>query len=96
MEIATKKKIKTLITSQAKGMVALTSDLWDDKKQNAFCSLTVHFINSEFKLLRVTLAIKCFGSERHTFENISNTLAKEIKKGIDDESTNCGNNDRFY
>ena len=86
MEIATKRKIKTLIQNYAKGMVALTSDLWDDKKQNAFCSLTVHFINNEFKLSRVTPAIKYFGTGRHTSINIADVLAKEIKEVIDDEN----------
>ena len=87
MESSLKTKIKRLIKDNAKGFLALTSDLWDDKKQNAFCSLTVHYVNNKFELVRVTSAIKFFGSARHTSENISDTLAKEIKAVISSEAS---------
>ena len=87
MESSVKTKIKRLIKDNAKGFLALTSDLWDDKKQNAFCSLTVHYVNNKFELVRVTSAIKFFGSARHTSENISDTLAKEIKAVISSEAS---------
>ena len=85
MEKSVKAKIKMLIKNNARGFLGLTSDLWDDKKQNAFCSLTVHYMNNKFELVRVTSAIKFFGSARHTSENIADTLATEIKDVISSE-----------
>ena len=84
LEAPVKRKLKDLLKKNAKGLIAVTSDLWDDKKQNAFCSVTVHYVNDDFELVRVTPAIKFFGSGRHTSENIAEVLGKEVKALIDD------------
>ena len=79
MEKSVKAKIKMLIKNNARGFLGLTSDLWDDKKQNAFCSLTVHYMNNKFELVRVTSAIKFFGSARHTSETLLILLLRKSK-----------------
>ena len=43
-----KTSIKRLIRSmnvRGEGLVGLTADMWDDRKQNSFCSLTAHFVD---------------------------------------------------
>ena len=80
-----KSSIKRLIKKNAKGVVGLTADMWDDRKQNSFCSLTVHYIDEDFKLVRATPAIKWFGNSRHTSDNIAETLKEEIKAVTGDE-----------
>ena len=54
--------------------------MWEDRKQNSFCSLTAHFIGEDFKLDRVTPAIKYFGIARHRSVNIAAALTEEIEK----------------
>ena len=73
-----KNNIKKIIRDNAKGVLAMTTDMWKDKKQNSYCSLTVHFIDNNFKLNRITPAIKYFGVARHNAVNIAATLSKEI------------------
>ena len=78
-EKVVKKKIKKLVRKNATNFLTLTSDMWDDGKQNSYCSLTTHFISSvDFKLVRVTPAIRYFGTERHQSVNISKLLSEEI------------------
>ena len=74
--------IQKIISKHAGGLVGLTTDMWDDKKQNSYCSLTVHFIDDNFELQRVTPCIKYFGDSRHKSENIANFLSKEIESHI--------------
>ena len=80
-----KDKIKRFVRKNGTGILALTTDMWEDRKQNSFCSLTAHFMLDDFKLKRITTAIKFFGTGRHTSENIAETVSKEIEeiKGSD-------------
>ena len=78
-EIKVKNKIKKIVRLNAKALLALTTDMWDDRKQNSYCSLTAHFIGTDFKLVRVTPAIKYFGNARHKSENIAEALREEIE-----------------
>ena len=73
-----KKAVKSLLRNNVKGVMGLTADMWDDRKQNSFCSVTCQFIDSDFKLHKATSAIKWFGSARHKSVNIAETLKKEI------------------
>ena len=75
-----KSMIKRLVTRNAQGLLAMTTDMWEDRKQNSFCSLTVHLIGEDFKLDRITPAIKYFGTARHRSVNIAATLTEEIEK----------------
>ena len=79
-------KIRKFVRREAKGILALTTDMWEDRKQNSFCSVTAHFTGEDFKLKRIVPAIKFFGTGRHTSENIAEVLKEEIKqiKGSDD------------
>ena len=77
--------IKRLIQKNVGGVVGLTADMWDDRKQNLFCSLTVHYIDDNFKLVRAMPAIKWFKSSRHTSDNIAAILSKEIKAVTSDD-----------
>ena len=52
------KKIRKFVKSKAKGMLALTTDMWEDRKQNLFCSITAYFAGEDFKLRRIVPAIK--------------------------------------
>ena len=45
-----KKAVKSLLRNNVKGVMGLTADMWDDRKQNSFCSVTCQFIDSDFKL----------------------------------------------
>ena len=74
-----KKKIRNIVKKNTTNFLALTTDMWDDSKQNSYCALTTHFITSEdFKLVRVTPAIRYFGTARHQSENIAKVLSEEI------------------
>ena len=86
MEQPLKNKIRELVKTNSRGYVAVTSDLWDDKKQNSFCSLTAHYVNKEFQLERVTPAIRYFGAARHTSENLADVLTEEIRNIIEKDN----------
>ena len=58
----------------------LTTDMWEDRKQNSFCSFTAHFLGEDFKLDRITPTIKYFGTARHRSVNIAAALTEEIEK----------------
>ena len=73
-----KKAIKSLLKNNVKGVIGLTADMWDDRKQNSFCSVTCQFIDSDFKMHKATSAIKWFGHARHKSVNIAEILKKEI------------------
>ena len=85
-----RKKIRNFVRNGAKGILALTTDMWEDRKQNSFCSLTAHFTGEDFKLKRIVTAIKFFGTGRHTGENIAEVVGDEIKqiKGDENEDLN--------
>ena len=74
--------IEKIISKRDGGLFGQTIDMWDDKKQNSYSSLTVHFIGDNFELQRVTLCIIYFGDSRQKSENIANFLSKEIESHI--------------
>ena len=75
-----KKKIRSIVRKNTTNFLALTTDMWDDSKQNSYCALTSHFISSvDFKLVRVTPAIRYFGTAIHQSENIAKVLSEEIE-----------------
>ena len=74
-----KKSVKRLVKKKAAGLVGLTADMWDDRKGNSFCSLTAHYVDDDFNLIRATPSIKFFGTGRHTSENIAEVLGTEIE-----------------
>jgi hypothetical protein len=59
--------------------LAITTDLWSDKKLNSYMCLTGHFISSDSKLSSTVLSFTVF-NERHTGEQISYTIKKELKR----------------
>jgi hypothetical protein len=59
--------------------LAVTTDLWSDKKLNSYMCLTGHFINTNSKLSSKVLSFTIF-NERHTGEQISYTIKKELKR----------------
>ena len=50
--------------------VAFTTDIWTSRSQDAYISLTIHFIDKHWHLHRLTPFVKPF-PERHTGKNIS-------------------------
>ena len=62
--------------------------MWEDRKQNSFCSITAHFTGDDFQLKRVIPAIKFFGTGRHTSENIAEVVQEEIEEIKGDENLN--------
>ena len=59
--------------------LAVTTDLWSDKRLNSYMCLTGHFLNSDSKLSSKVLSFTVF-RERHTGDQISNTIKKELKR----------------
>ena len=74
-----KKHVKRLVRTKSSLLIGLTADMWDDRKANSFCSLTAHYIDDNFQLVRAVPAIKFFGTGRHTSENIAEVLKSEIE-----------------
>ena len=66
--------MKNVITSKIENSCAFTSDIWTSRVNDAYLSLTLHFIDSEFNLHRWTPYCRDFGDERHTGEVIGNHL----------------------
>ncbi|CAF3680339.1 unnamed protein product [Rotaria sordida] len=67
--------------------LAVTTDLWSDKKVNSYMCLTGHYINSDSKLTSKVLSFTIF-PERHTGEHISYTIKKQLKRLQVYEKTN--------
>lgn len=60
---------------------AFTTDMWADKyKQRQFLSLTIHFIDSNWKLVRHMLAVDEFLAPRKTTENIRIECVRILEK----------------
>jgi len=63
---------------------AFTSDIWSNKRQHSFLSLTVHFITPDMKLVKLVPYVVYFGHNRHTGVNIKLALEKMLKElGMD-------------
>ena len=74
------KKLKNIDT------LAVTTDLWSDRKLNSYMCLIAHFLNSGSKLTSTVLSFTVF-HERHTSEQISYTIKKELKRlGVYDKT----------
>ncbi|CAF1489878.1 unnamed protein product [Adineta steineri] len=59
--------------------LAVTTDLWSDKNLNSYMCLTGHYMNANSKLDSKVLSFTVF-EERHTGEQISYTIKKELKR----------------
>ena len=83
----TKQKMTELLREDVN--VALTTDIWTSSSNlNAFISLTVHFIQSNFKRRTLVLNTRHF-PEAHTGENISQKLDDMLGEwGIDKNRVN--------
>ena len=64
--------------------VAITSNLWTSRAVESYLTITVHFINSEWKLESKVLQTKEM-SKRHTGENIAEVLSSAINRWKIDE-----------
>ena len=75
------KKHTRLLIAELKHIdtLAVTTDLWSDKKMNSYMCLTGHYINSDSKLVSKVLSFTAF-PERHRFGQISHTIKKELKR----------------
>ena len=78
-----------LLLTQLKSVdsLAVTTDLWSDRKLNSYMCLTGHFLNGDSKLTSTVLSFKAF-HERHTGEQIGYTIKKELKRLQVYEKTN--------
>ena len=52
--------VKKYLANEATQGLGFTTDMWDSKGQDSFCSVTAHFVNEKFELIRATPAIKYF------------------------------------
>ena len=70
-----------LLLNKLKGVdsIAVTTDLWSDKKLSSYLCLTGHFLNNVSKLTSKVLSFTYF-DERHTGDQISYTIKKELKR----------------
>ncbi|CAF2018070.1 unnamed protein product, partial [Rotaria magnacalcarata] len=59
--------------------LAVTTDLWSDRKMNSYMCLTGHYINPDSKLASKVLSFTAF-PKRHTSGKISYTIKKELKR----------------
>ena len=59
--------------------IALTSDLWKNKKLEYFLTLTGHFLTKESNFHSMVLSFRKF-AKRHTANNISEFINKELLK----------------
>ncbi|CAF3459138.1 unnamed protein product [Rotaria sp. Silwood2] len=59
--------------------LAVTTDLWSDRKLNSYICLTGHFLNGDSKLISTVLSFTSF-RERHTGEQIGYTIKKALKR----------------
>ena len=74
------KKLKNIDT------LAVTTELWSDRKLNSYMYLTAHFLNSDSKLTSTVLSFTVF-HERYTGDQISYAVKKELKRlGVYDKT----------
>ena len=73
-----KMKAKRKIVKDAASLVAFTTDLWEDSGKNTFASITSHYVNEDFELVRVIPAIRYF-DKRHRGPYIAEAVGEEIK-----------------
>ena len=71
-------KAKRKIVKDAPSLLAFTTDLWDDSGNNTFASITSHYVNDNFELVRVIPVIRFF-DKRHRGSNIAEAVGDEIK-----------------
>ena len=74
------KKIRKFVKREAKGMLALTTDMLEDRKQKSFCSITAHFAGKDCKLRRIVPAIKFLSTGGHTSKNIADVVERKSSR----------------
>ena len=62
-------QVKNLIQEYTDASLAITTDIWSSRSQDSYISLTVHFVDKQFRLHRWTPAVTVF-NQSHTGENI--------------------------
>ena len=76
--------ISSLVESEEGGGVACTSDIWTNRMQDSFMSLTVHSITEDMELVNFVPFVNYMDGNKHTGENILIKLTKFLKKlGLD-------------
>ena len=66
-------QVKNLIQEYTDASLAITTDIWSSRSQDSYISLTVHFVDKQFRLHRWTPAVTVF-NQSHTGENIQQIL----------------------
>ena len=74
-----KKKVAAEVKSRVQYSLGMTADAWESRAQEDFIGATVHLINENFELERLTLSCRPF-EERHLGENIKEVLVEEMDK----------------
>ncbi len=69
-------EMKEIVSAQE--FLAFTTDIWSDRAQDGFISLTCHFIDEDMYRNSAALNMKLF-NESHTAENISSELTECVK-----------------
>ena len=75
MKEVKEKLIERLIEPQKADSLSITLDLWtDDYQHSSYLDVHAFWIDTDFVLQHCTLAIRHFGPNRHTAENIINAV----------------------
>ena len=76
--------------SQTKIWRGFTTDLWtDDINKVAYISITVHYIDEDWKMQARTLCVKPFGNIRHTAINVLNSFTETLESFGCNDFDNC-------
>ena len=68
--------------------IALTTDLWTSRSVESYLTITAHYINSKWELESKVLQTR-EKKERHTGENIAETLLTAVKEWKIDKKRHC-------
>jgi len=74
-----KLKVVKLVVRQIPGKVALTSDMWTASNSSSFLSLTLHYVDSSWKLKNFLLDIIPI-EVRHSGYNMANAIMEVLRK----------------
>jgi hypothetical protein len=74
-----KLEVIKLVVQQISGKVALTSDMWTASNSSSFLSLTIHYVDSSWKLKNFLLDIVPI-EVRHNGYNMANAIMEVLRK----------------
>ena len=79
-------KLKNIISRV--NFIALTTDLWKNKKKKYFLALTTHFFDDQLNYRSVVFGFRKFG-KNHSSENIKSFIRKELGEEMLNKVPKC-------